>query len=122
DSMYPGSVEHYIHIYRDILEGDMGRISHCVDAYTAFYGGGYQSHSILKPVDIVARAIITSPLEIEKEDLLWQIQGEIKSWLDRVRSRQARGWTVFYGKDIDTKQEEAVRKFVEIFYRKVFLD
>jgi CRISPR-associated protein Csc3 len=122
ESMYPGSVEHYIHIYQDILEGDMGRISHCVDAYTVFYRGGYQAHSILKPVDIVARAIITSSLDIDEEDLLWQIQGEIKSWLDRVRNRQATGWAVFYGKDIETKQTEAVRNFVEMFYREVFLD
>ena len=121
DSLYPGSVEHYIHIYK-LLEGDMGRISRCVDAYTAFYRGGYQSHSILKPVDVVAKAIIVSPLDVDDEDLLWQIQGEIRSWLARVRSRQATGWAVFYGKDIETKQEEAVRKFVEIFYREVFLD
>lgn len=122
ESMYPGSVEHYIRIYKDILEENMGKISDCVDAYTAFYRGGYQSHSILKPVDIVARAIIVSPLNIDEEDLLWQIQGEIESWLDRVRSRQAKGWAVFYGKDIETKQGEAVRRFVEIFYRGVFLD
>lgn len=122
EAMYPGSVAHYIHIYNNLLEGDMGRISRCVDAYTAFYRGGYQSHSILKPVDIMARAIIASPLNIDEEDLLWQIQGEIKSWLDRVRGGQAKGWAVFYGKDIETKQEAAIRNFVEIFYREVFLD
>lgn len=123
ESMYPGSVEHYMRIYKEIepQEETLSRIKACVDAYTAFYRGGYQSHSILKPVDIVAKAIITSPLDIEKEDLLWQIQGEIKNWLDRVRSHQAKGWAVFYGKDIDTKQAEAVRNFVEIFYRDVFL-
>lgn len=122
DSMYSGSIEHYIHLYRDILEEDMSRISACVDAYTAFYRGGYQSHSILKPVDIAAKAIITSPLVIDEEDLRWQIQGEITSWLDRVRNRQANGWAIFYGKDIETKQMEAIRKFIDIFYREVFLD
>jgi len=122
DSMYPGSIEHYIHLYRDILEEDMSRISACVDAYTAFYRGGYQSHSILKPVDIAAKAIITSPLIIDEEDLRWQIQGEIISWLDRVRNRQAKGWAVFSGKDIETRQMEAVRKFIDVFYREIFLD
>jgi CRISPR-associated protein Csc3 len=122
DALYPGSAEYYMHVYRDILEEDMGKISACVDAYTAFYHGGYQSHSILKPVDIAARAIITSPLDIDEEDLHWQIQGEITSWLDRVRSRQAKGWAVFYGKDIETKQMEAIRKFIDVFYREVFLD
>ncbi|HEU5374790.1 MAG TPA: type I-D CRISPR-associated protein Cas10d/Csc3 [Ktedonobacteraceae bacterium] len=124
ESMYPGSVEHYMHIYKEIdpQEETLSRIKACVDAYTAFYRGGYNSHSILKPVDIVAKAIITSPLDIDKEDLLWQIQGEIKNWLDRVRSDQAKGWAIFYGKDIDTQQAEAVRNFVEIFYNDVFLD
>lgn len=122
DAMYSGSVDHYIHVYQDILEEDMGRISACVDAYTAFYRGGYQAHSILKPVDIAARAIVASPLNIDEEDLRWQIQGEITNWLDRVRSRQAKGWAVFYGKDIETKQVEAIRKFVDVFYREVFLD
>ncbi len=122
DSMYPGSVEHYMHIYRDVLEEDLSKIEHCVDAYTAFYRGGYQSHSILKPVDIVARAMINSRLNIEDEDLLWQIRGELKSWLDRVRTRQATGWAVFRGKDIDTKEAEAIKTFVEIFYNEVFLD
>lgn len=122
DSMYPGSVEHYMHVYTDILEEDLSRIRACVDAYTAFYRGGYQSHSILKPLDIVAKAIINSPLNIEDEDLLWQIQGEIQNWLDRVRSRQATGWAVYWGKDIETKEAEAVEKFVRIFYQSVFQD
>ncbi len=122
DSMYPGSVEHYMHIYRDVLEEDLSKVEHCVDAYAAFYRGGYQSHSMLKPVDIVARAIITSPLEIDgdEKDLLWQIRGEIKSWLDRVRSRQATGWAVYRGKDIDTVEAEAIRNFVTTFHQEVF--
>ena len=36
--------------------------------------------------------------------MLWQIQGEVKNWLDRVRNRQATGYAVFWGKDIDTKE------------------
>jgi CRISPR-associated protein Csc3 len=104
------------------LEADLSRISQCVDNYTVFYRGGYQSHSILKPVDIAARAIINSPLNIEPDDLLWQIQGEIKNWLDRVRNHQASGWAVFRGKDISEKEEPAIRKFVEQFYQEVFHD
>src|SRR5579875_4068758 len=77
---------------------------------------------MLKPVDIVARAIINSPLNIEPDDLLWQIQGELRSWLDRVRNRQAAGYAVFRGRDIDTQQEQAVRDFVEFFYKEIFLD
>lgn len=123
ESMYPGSVEQYMDIYTQISkEDDLSRIKECVNAYTAFYRGGYQSHSILKPVDIVARAIINSPLNIEDEDLLLQIRGEIKNWLDRVRSRQATGWAVYWGKDIETKEAEAVAQFVNIFYKEVFQD
>ena len=89
DSLRANDAEQYLHIYEKILEEDLGKIQRCVDLYTVFYRGGYQSHSILKPVDIVAKAIINSPLDIDEEDLLWQIQGELKNWLDRVRGRQA---------------------------------
>jgi len=78
-------------IFRCLLKGNIQR---GVDRYVVFYRGGYQSHSILKPIDIVAKAIITSPLDIAEDDLLWQIQGELKNWLDRVRGRQATGYAV----------------------------
>ena len=119
---FPREAEQYLHIYEMILEEDVSKIQKCVDLYTRFYRGGYESHSMLKPVDIVARAIINSPLNIEPDDLLWQIQGELRSWLDRVRNRQAAGYAVFRGRDIDTQQEPAVREFVEFFYKEIFLD
>ena len=122
ESLYANDVEHYLHIYETVLEEDLGKIQHCVDRYVVFYRGGYQSHSILKPVDIVAKAIITSPLNIERDDLLWQIQGELQNWLDRVRSRQATGYAIFWGKDIDTKEAPAVETFVKGFYDEVFMD
>jgi CRISPR type I-D-associated protein Csc3/Cas10d len=104
----------------DMKEDDLGNIQQCVDRYVVFYHGGFETHSILKPIDIVAKAIISSPLEIEEEDLLWQIQGEIKNWLDRVRSRQATGRAMCWGKDIPAKEEPAVREFVTYFYQQVF--
>jgi CRISPR type I-D-associated protein Csc3/Cas10d len=52
--------------------------------------------------------------------LLWQIQGEIKNWLDRVRSHQAKGYAVFWGKDIDAKEAPAIRNFITYFYNQVF--
>lgn len=122
ESFRPDDAARYLHIYEDILEADVSKIEQCVDLYTKFYRGGYQSHSILKPVDIVARAIINSPLNIEAADLLWQIQGELSSWLDRVRSKQATGWAVFRGREIDEKQAPAVREFVSYFYEAVFQD
>src|SRR6266480_5079800 len=122
ESLYANDVEHYLHIYETILEEDLGNIQRCVDRYVVFYRGGYQSHSILKPVDIVARAIINSPLNIERDDLLWQIQGELKNWLDRVRGRQATGYAIFWGKDIDTKEAPAIEAFVKGFYDEVFMD
>ncbi len=122
DSLFPRDAEYYLHIYEIILEEDVSKIQQCVDFYTKFYHGGYESHSILKPVDIVARSIINSPLNIEEDDLLWQLQGELKKWLERVRSRQATGWAVFRSKDIDTQEEPAVRAFVEYFYQEIFKD
>jgi len=122
DSLRTNEAGQYLHIYEKILEEDLGKIQSCVERYTAFYSGGYLSHSILKPVDIVAKAIINSPLNIEEDDLLWQIQGELKNWLDRVRSRQATGYAVFWGKDIDAKEAPAVADFVRGFYQEVFLD
>ena len=104
----------------NLKEENLGNIQKCVELYTTFYRGGYESHSILKPIDIVAKAIINSPLEIDEEDLLWQIQGEVKNWLDRVRNRQATGYAVFWGKDIDTKEAPAIREFITYFYKQVF--
>jgi CRISPR-associated protein Csc3 len=126
ESLYSASAELYIHIYKnvlkDVLEADtMGRIEHCVNNYTVFYRGGYQSHSILKPVDIVAKAIINSSLDIDPDDLLLQVRGELKNWLDRVRSHQANGYAMFWGKDIDTKEAKAVEEFVHGFYDEVFI-
>jgi CRISPR-associated protein Csc3 len=120
DSLRANDAEQYLHIYEKILEEDLGKIQRCVDLYTVFYRGGYQSHSILKPVDIVAKAIINSPLDIEEEDLLWQIQGELKNWLDRVRGRQATGYAIFWGRDVDSQEAPAVREFIRYFYDEVF--
>ncbi len=122
ESLYANDVEQYLHIYEKILEEDLGNIQRCVDRYVVFYRGGYLSHSILKPVDIVAKAIINSPLNIERDDLLWQIQGELKNWLDRVRGHQATGYAMFWGKDIDAKEAPAVEAFVKGFYDEVFMD
>ncbi len=137
ESLYSGSVEQYLGVYKRVckellgqrickemldmdLEENLGNIQKCVDLYTVFYRGGYESHSILKPVDIVAKAIINSPMEIDEEDLLWEIQGEIRNWLDRVRSRQATGYAVFRGRDIDSKEDPAIREFITYFYNQVF--
>ncbi len=51
-----------------------------------------------------------------------QIRGELKNWLDRVRNRQATGYAMFWGKDIDTKEAKALEEFVQGFYNEVFLD
>ncbi len=122
DSKYKSDVAVYLRIYTNVMEADMSKIENCVDRYTVFYRGGYKSHSILKPVDVVAKAIINSPMNIETEDLLWQLQGELKNWLDRVRNRQATGWAVFRGKDINEKEAPAIEAFVKRFYEEVFLD
>ena len=98
----------------------MSLIKGCVDRYSVFYSGGFKTHSILKPVDIVAKAIIISDKTIDPEDLKLQMRGELSGWLDRVRSRQAEGWAKFRGKDIDAQELPAVREFVEYFYREVF--
>jgi CRISPR-associated protein Csc3 len=129
NSVYRGSIVFYLRIYECITgetmletnnEGKESRIAQCVDRYAAFYRGGYQSHSILKPVDIVARAIINSPLNIKPEDLLWQMQGELRSWLDRVRNGSASGWASFRGKAITEEEQPAIRAFVEYFYDEIF--
>lgn len=122
ESLYANEVEHYVHIFTTILEEDLSNIQRCVDLYTVFYRGGYQAYSILKPVDVAAKAIINSPMNIEEEDLLWQIQGELKNWLDRVRSHQATGYAMFWGRDVDAREAPALREFVTFFYEAVFKD
>ena len=124
NSAYRSNIEFYLRIFACITEKEVSesKIAQCVDRYALFYQGGYQSHSILKPVDIAAKAIINSPLNIEREDLLWQVQGEIKNWMDRVRSKSATGRALFWGKDITDKEQPAIRDFVEYFYDQVFKD
>jgi len=84
-SYYASSIEAYIGLYKrvckelldrairetmlDMKEDTLGNIQQCVDRYVVFYHGGFESHSILKPIDIVAKAIINSPLEIDDDDL-----------------------------------------------------
>jgi len=122
DHLRENDVIQYMPIYKQLIEKEenMSLIQQCVDRYTVFYRGGYQAHSILKPVDTVAKAIINSPLNIEEDDLLWQIQGELKNWMDRVRNRQAVGRAMFWGKDIDTQEAPAIREFISYFYKEVF--
>jgi CRISPR-associated protein Csc3 len=121
DSFRTNDAERYLRIYKEILEADVSKIEQSVDLFIVFYQGSWKSsHSLLKPVDIVAKAIINSPLDIEEADLLWQIQGELKNWLDRVRSHQAVGRAMFYGKQITEQEEPAIRKFVLFFYNAVF--
>jgi CRISPR-associated protein Csc3 len=121
ESLYGSDVALYLHIY-ELLEGDLSKIQHCVNKYIVFYRGGFKTHSILKPIDIVAKAIINSPPTIDKDDLLWQIQGELKNWLDRVRGKQATGYAMLWGKDIDEKEAPAIEDFVRCFYQEVFVD
>jgi CRISPR-associated protein Csc3 len=123
-SAYRSNIEFYLRIFECITEGTVSesKIARCVDLYAIFYQGGYQSHSILKPIDIAAKAIINSPLNIEPEDLLWQIQGEIKNWMDRVRSKSATGRALFWGKDLSEKEQPAIRDFVTYVYEEVFIN
>ncbi|GCE09288.1 type I-D CRISPR-associated protein Cas10d/Csc3 [Dictyobacter aurantiacus] len=126
DTLRTKRVQQYMHAYKNVLftnvqEENMSKVEQCVNLYTRFYRGGYESHSIVRPVDIVARAIITSPRDIEPEDLLWQLQGEVTKWLNRVRSKQTSGYAMFWGKDITEKEIQAVQDFISYFYKEVFV-
>lgn len=120
DSLFPADVKRHLKLYQ-LLGGNMSLIKECVDRYTVFYSGGYKSHSITKPVDMVAKAIINSEPTIDPDDLKLEIRGELMKWLDRVRNRQAEGYAKFWGKDIDTQQMPALREFVDYFYNEVFV-
>jgi CRISPR-associated protein Csc3 len=119
DSFYAGDASRYIQLYQQI-GGNMSLIKGCVDRYTVFYSGGYKSHSITKPVDMVAKTIINSEPGIDPEDLKLEIRGELMQWMDRVRRRQAEGYAKFWGKDVETQEMPAIRDFVDYFYDEVF--
>ena len=121
DSLYAGATGRYLYLFEK-LGGKMSLIRDCVDRYTIFYSGGFKSHSILKPIDIIAKAIVVSDKLLDADDLKLQIRGEITSWLDRVRSRQAEGWAKFRGREIESHELPAVRDFVDYFYHTVFED
>jgi len=119
DSFYAGDASRYIRLYQQI-GGNMSLIKGCVDRYTVFYSGGYKSHSITKPVDMVAKAIISSEPGIDQEDLKLEMRGELMKWTARVRARQAEGYAKFWGKDVETQEMPAIREFVSFFYDEVF--
>jgi CRISPR-associated protein Csc3 len=119
EGFYGGDASRYIRLYQQI-GGSMSLIKGCVDRYAGCYSGGYRSHSITKPVDMVAKAIINSEPKIDSEDLKLEIRGELMQWMDRVRGRQAEGYAKFWGKDVDGKEMPAIRDFVDYFYDEVF--
>jgi CRISPR-associated protein Csc3 len=119
DSFYAGDASRYIHLYQQI-GGNMSLIKGCVDRYTVFYSGGYKSHSITKPVDMAAKAIINSEPGIDPEDLKLEMRGELMKWMNRVRNRQAEGYAKFWGKEVDAQEMPAIREFVDHFYDEVF--
>jgi CRISPR-associated protein Csc3 len=118
DSFYAGDASRYIQLYQQI-GGTMSLIKGCVDRYTVFYSGGYKSHSITKPVDMVAKTIINSEPGIDPEDLKLEIRGELMQWMDRVRRRQAEGYAKFWGKEVESQEMPAIRDFVDYFYDEV---
>ncbi|GAC1354501.1 MAG: hypothetical protein NVSMB38_33100 [Ktedonobacteraceae bacterium] len=151
--LYSNSIDEYVDLYRrvckellgkaicetrfdmkedtlDTIQQDserkdnLGHIQKCVDRYVRFYHGkGDESHSILRPISIVARAIINSPVDIKKDDSLWQIRGEMKSWMDRVRNRYTSGRAIFWKReDVHTKEADAIEEFVTYFYEQVYVD
>ena len=126
NSLFHSNIAFYLQIFKCItgVPVSKSKIAECVNRYAVFYRSTvpHKSHTILQPVDIVARAIINSPLNIEPEDLLWQIQGEIKNWMDRVRSKSANGRALFWGKDITEQEQPAIQDFAQYFYDEVFKD
>jgi CRISPR-associated protein Csc3 len=124
DFIYWGDAQRYLHTY-ELMEGDMSRITKTVENYVTFYRGGINSHSILRPVDIISEAIINSPVDVDSEDLQLEIQGQIRSMLDRARNRQtsqSSGYALLWGKAKLEQEPALVEKFVRDFYREVFLD
>jgi CRISPR-associated protein Csc3 len=93
-----------------------------VDLYRQFYRARRpNSNSILRPLSVAARAILTADRRLfDREGLIEAVRGELRAFMERVRSGSADGMFP-PGSNRETR-EEAIKEFATHFVGTIFHD
>jgi CRISPR-associated protein Csc3 len=89
---------------------------------------GFSSNSILRPLSVVAGALLTADRRLfDREGLMEAALGELQAFMDRVRNQQADGFLSPRSaqeslQEAAQRREEYMRRFVEYFVGTIFYD
>jgi CRISPR-associated protein Csc3 len=107
----------------------MSHASTLVELSRQFYRArGFSSNSILRPLSVVARALLTADRRLFDRDGLVEVaHGELQAFMDRVRNQQADGFlsprrAEESPQEAAQRREEYMRQFVEYFVGTIFHD
>jgi CRISPR-associated protein Csc3 len=120
DQLPSGLAARYLQIYEYLGGENMSLIAGIGERCFRFYGPkGFVSNAILRLVALTEDVLINSPPETCPEDLQLQIRGEIGNVMERLRNDpRATGFALLHPQE----EPEAIRDFVDFFYREVFLN
>lgn len=130
DALPASKAQQYVQYMTYLTEGDtMSHARTLVDLSRQFYRArGFSSNSILRPLAVVARAMLTADRRLfDRDGLLEVAHGELQAFMDRVRNRQADGLlSPRQGEespqDAAQRREEAMQRFVAYFVETIFHD
>lgn len=130
DTLPANKAQQYVQYMTYLTEGDtMSHARTLVDLSRQFYRArGFSSNSILRPLSVVARAMLTADRRLFDRDGLREVaHGELQAFMDRVRNRQADG--ILSPRHAEEspqaaaqRREEAMQRFVAYFVETIFYD
>ena len=89
---------------------------------------GFSSNSILRPLSVVARALLTADRRLFDRDGMAEVaHGELQAFMERVKNRQADGLlsprhAEESPQEAAKRREEYMRRFVEYFVQTIFYE
>lgn len=107
----------------------MSHASTLADLSRQFYRAKrYSSNSILRPLAVVAKAILSADQRLfDREGLTEAARGELRAFMERVGNRQADGWLSpreagESPQDAARRREDFTRRFAEYFVGTIFFE
>jgi CRISPR-associated protein Csc3 len=131
DTLPVSKVQQYLHYLTYLGEGGptMSHAHTLVELSRQFYRArGFSSNSILRPLSVVAGALLTADRRLfDREGLMEAALGELQAFMDRVRNQQADGFLSPRSaqeslQEAAQRREEYMRRFVEYFVGTIFYD
>jgi CRISPR-associated protein Csc3 len=128
----PANKAHQYLQYTTYFEAGGPTMSHArtlVELSRQFYRArGFSSNSILRPLSVVARAILTADRRLfDREGLEEVARGELQAFMERVKNRQADGLlsprhATESPQEAAQRREASMQRFVEYFVCTIFYD